>query len=101
MMKKKEFERKFRKLSPTNKIRYNLGMIRIDMLIFTAIIVSTGYLILSMLFLLPFIYAFLSIKNLLFIGFFLMFLAAIIVFVGIWAHSKINKKVDKFLNENQ
>ncbi len=100
-MKKEELKRKFEKLSPTNKIRYNLGMLRNKTTISTTIIVSTGYFILGTLFLLPFIYTFFSKKDLFILGFFSMFLGAIIVFLGIWVDSKFNKKCEKFLNENQ
>lgn len=95
-----EIKKKFEKLSPTDKIRYNLGHLKqmVNVGWFSSYIL--GVFIITMFFLLPTIYSIFTRWQLFLTAFFLIVFLVIISLVFVFkVLMKSQKELDKFLNE--
>ncbi len=95
-----ELKKKFERLSPTDKIRYNLAHIEYKIDLSGISNYMIGVLIIMMFFLLPTIYSTFTRVQLIFSAIFIMIFLSIIVIIFIFkVIIRKEKELEKFLNE--
>ncbi len=100
--KKELMEHKFEKLSDANKIRYNLGRIISIQLHLFLVVSFSCVLILGYLLMVPFIIKYSGLDRIgmmAIIGSFLVLIASILFWVGVFKLNKSEKALEDFLNK--
>ncbi len=101
-MKNELMDKKFAKLSDANKIRFNIGVIIFTQTKIVAMIFSSFLIIISYLFMLPFIIrygGFNQIMGYVDFSFILLITTFILLILGIFRQMKDRKVLEKFLDK--